>query len=157
MRLDFPRRERGQYSYGEFLKTWVKIMPTGARKKSTSGWNRWSWEGVKYEIDFIREGRDRELDQAFEFGLSYNVEVLAINQERKWLEINLQGKSGRGEFERPSRLLAATQGGPEKLCNWVYYWDHCPPQAEYRHGESKPPSEPPRRLMLPVKSVLTWG
>ena len=38
---------------------------------------------MKYEIDFIREGRDRELDQAFEFGLSYNVEVLAINQERK--------------------------------------------------------------------------
>lgn len=82
---------------------------------------------MKYEIDFIRENRDRGLgDQTFEFGLSYNVEVSVINQERKGLEINLQGKSGRGEFERPSGLLATTQGGPENLCTWVCYGDHCP-------------------------------
>ena len=104
----YPEGRGDSIPMGSF-QTWVKIIPTGARKKSMSWWSRRSWEGVKYEIDFIREGRDRGLgDQAFEFSLPYNVEVSVINQERKGLEINLQGKSGRGELERPSGLLATT-------------------------------------------------
>lgn len=86
VRWDLPEG-RGSIFLRRFLKTWMKIAHIEARKKSTSEWSRRSrWEGAKYKIDFIRESRDRGSGyQEFEFDPTYNVEMLVITQERKWL------------------------------------------------------------------------